>query len=83
MLLYGNDTFLQVLEGEEAVLDTVVDKIEKDPRHSKIHFLYRKPLENRQYSDWSMGFKRVSAQGLQRPSAACPSSVRRTSTSIT
>jgi hypothetical protein len=64
MLLYGNGTFLQVLEAEEAVLNTVVEKIEKDPRHSKIHFLYRKPVENRQYSDWSMGFRRVSAQGL-------------------
>jgi hypothetical protein len=64
MLLYGNDTFLQVLEGEEAAVDMVVDKIRKDPRHSKIHFLYRKPLEHRQYSDWSMGFRPVSAQGL-------------------
>lgn len=64
MLLYGNDTFLQVLEGEEAALDPVVEKIRKDPRHSKIHFLYRKPIEHRQYADWSMGFKRVSEQGL-------------------
>jgi hypothetical protein len=64
MLLYGNDTFLQVVEGEAAAVDTVIDKIRKDPRHSEIHFLYRKPLEHRQYSDWSMGFKRVSAQGL-------------------
>jgi hypothetical protein len=64
MLLYGNDTFLQVLEGEEVVLDTVIDKIRNDPRHSKIQFLYRKPLEHRQYSEWSMGFKRVSSEGL-------------------
>jgi hypothetical protein len=64
MLLYGNGTFLQVLEGEEAVLEAVIEKIEKDPRHSKIHILYRKAIENRQYSDWSMGFRRVSAQGL-------------------
>jgi hypothetical protein len=64
MLLYGNETFLQVLEGEEAALDCVVAKIRKDPRHSKIHFLYRKPLDRRQYTDWSMGFKRVSVQDL-------------------
>jgi hypothetical protein len=64
MLLYGNDTFLQVLEGEEAIVDTLVDKIRKDARHSEIRFLYRRPLERRQYTDWSMGFKRVSAQGL-------------------
>ena len=64
MLLYGNDTFLQVLEGEESVLDTLVDKICKDPRHSNIHFLYRRQLEVRQYEDWSMSFRRVSAQDL-------------------
>jgi hypothetical protein len=64
MLLYGNDTFLQVIEGEEAVLDEVVEKIRKDPRHSEIRFLHRKPIEHRQYTDWSMGFKRVSSQGL-------------------
>jgi hypothetical protein len=64
MLLYGNDTFLQVLEGEEAVLDALIPKIQDDPRHSKVHFLYRKPIEQRQYLDWSMGFKRVSAEGL-------------------
>jgi hypothetical protein len=43
----------------------VIEKIRKDPRHSKIQFLYRKPIEQRQYADWSMGFKRVSAQGLE------------------
>jgi hypothetical protein len=64
MLLYGNDTFVQVLEGEEAVVDAVIPKIQQDPRHSKVHFLYRKPIAQRQYTDWSMGFKRVSAQGL-------------------
>jgi hypothetical protein len=64
MLLFGNDTFLQVLEGDEAVLNTVVDRIQKDSRHTKVHFLYRKPIERRQYEDWSMGFRRVSAQGL-------------------
>jgi hypothetical protein len=65
MLLYGNDTFLQVLEGEEAPLDALVEKIRKDPRHTHIQFLYRKPLERRQYSDWTMGFRRVATPGLQ------------------
>jgi hypothetical protein len=64
MLLYGNNTFLQVLEGEEAVLDPLIDKIRSDPRHTNINFLYRKPIEARQYADWSMGFRRIPAQGL-------------------
>jgi hypothetical protein len=65
MLLYGNDTFLQVIEGEESGIDGLVEKIRKDPRHSKIQFLYRKPIDQRQYADWSMGFKRVRESQLR------------------
>jgi hypothetical protein len=66
MLLYGNATFLQVLEGEAQVIDALYDKIKKDPRHAHILFLHRKTIERRQYQDWSMGFKRISDKDLQR-----------------
>jgi hypothetical protein len=65
MLLYGNDTFLQVLEGSESSVDEVIAKIRQDPRHTQIQILYRRPLAERQYNDWSMGFKLVSAQHLR------------------
>lgn len=65
MLLYGNDTFLQVLEGEAAAIDELVAKIRQDPRHTNIQLLHRRPIERRQYADWSMGFKRISDQELQ------------------
>ncbi len=60
MLLYANGTFLQVLEGPDQVVDDLVDVIKKDSRHTNIQMLYRKSIERRQYSDWSMGFKRLS-----------------------
>jgi len=66
MLLYGNATFLQVLEGEEKVIDDLVEKIRKDQRHTNLQILHRRPIQRRQYSDWSMGFKRVSDKELQR-----------------
>ena len=65
MLLYANGTFLQVLEGPDQVIDDLVEIIKKDSRHSNIKMLYRKPIERRQYSDWSMGFKRLSDQDLK------------------
>jgi hypothetical protein len=65
MLLYGNDTFLQVLEGDEQVVENLFDTIGKDTRHTDIQLLRRRPIESRQYSDWSMGFKRISGQDLQ------------------
>ncbi|MFZ1110518.1 MAG: phosphate-starvation-inducible PsiE family protein [Rhodomicrobium sp.] len=65
MLLYGNATFLQVLEGDEKVVDALIDRIRKDQRHTDMQMLHRKTIERRQYSDWSMGFKRVSNKELQ------------------
>lgn len=65
MLLYANATFLQVLEGEEKIVDELYDKIQKDPRHAQMQRLHRKPIEQRQYSDWTMGFKRVSDTELR------------------
>ena len=65
MLLYGSGTFLQVLEGDEKVVDDLIDQIRKDPRHTNLQMLSRKAIQRRQYSDWSMGFKRVSDRELQ------------------
>ena len=65
MLLYGNGTFLQVLEGEERVIDGLIEKIRKDARHTDLQILHRRTIERRQYSDWSMGFKRVSNKELR------------------
>ncbi len=64
MLVYGNDTFLQTLEGEEATVDRLYEKIQQDPRHGKVKSLSRKTIETRQYSDWSMGFKRISEEDV-------------------
>jgi bacteriocin-like protein len=65
MLLYYKGTFLQVLEGDEKIVDTLVEKIRKDVRHTNIHIINRKTIERRQYADWSMGFKQVSNKELQ------------------
>ena len=66
MLLYGNGTFLQVIEGDDAVVDQLVETISADPRHTTIQMLGRRPIERRQYSEWSMGFERVTDAGLQQ-----------------
>lgn len=64
MLLYGNGTFLQVIEGEDDVIDSLVAKIEADPRHDRIQTLHRRSIAEREYGDWSMGFDQVSDEDL-------------------
>jgi hypothetical protein len=65
MLLYKNGTFLQVIEGEDAVIDELVAQILIDPRHAQVQLLSRKPIASRQYADWSMGFEQVTDARLE------------------
>jgi hypothetical protein len=65
LLLYGNGTFLQTIEGEPEVVDPLYARIFDDPRHADIELLYRKEIPERQYSEWSMGFDEVSDESLK------------------
>ena len=56
MLLYAEGTFLQVLEGEEDVVEALFAKIERDPRHTDTRLLLRTDVEEPSFGDWSMGF---------------------------
>jgi hypothetical protein len=64
MLLYGNGTFLQAIEGEESTIDDLVEKIWADPRHVDIKLLSRRTIPRREYADWTMAFERVSDEGF-------------------
>ncbi len=57
MLVYINGNFLQVIEGEEDVIDGLFNKINGDPRHKEVLLLAREPIAARHFSDWSMGFE--------------------------
>lgn len=79
MLLYLDPYFIQVLEGEEPIVADLYERIRLDSRHQKVSLIYRKPIKQRLFGDWTMGFNKVSHQALhslegfsdflQRPSA--------------
>ena len=57
MLLYKDGNFLQLLEGEEETVHDLYNKIAADPRHQGI-ITFLQGFENeRQFPDWSMGFR--------------------------
>ncbi len=56
LLLHREDSFFQVLEGEEDAVRQVFDKIQGDPRHERIKVLFEGPIEAREFADWRMGF---------------------------
>ncbi len=59
MLLYKNGNFMQVLEGEQSAVQGVYDRIAIDPRHTGVLRLLREDLRERQFPNWSMGFRNV------------------------
>ena len=72
MLLYkesdefGIGSFMQILEGDEAAVTTLYDRIVKDTRHHTIVPLESGDIEARSFPDWSMGFRTVNAEDLAR-----------------
>ena len=64
MLLYEDGTFLQVLEGENDVVDATYQRIAADKRHHKIMLIARFEIDHRSFHDWEMGFFDASGGNL-------------------
>ena len=60
MLLYKDGNFIQAIEGHESVVNRLYQKIIKDPRHSNIVLLGNQPIPERQFLNWSMGFRNIN-----------------------
>lgn len=57
LLLYNGRNFLQLLEGEGADLDALMERISHDPRHTGVSVLHSSPIDERACPGWAM--KRV------------------------
>jgi hypothetical protein len=56
MLLYHDGSFLQVLEGDGSVLETLLATITGDKRHHRVVTLLKREIDERHFGDWRMGF---------------------------
>lgn len=61
VLLYSGGNFIQTLEGPDEAVDEVMAKVVEDPRHGGVLVVRREPIDERDFPDWSMGFRHVSA----------------------
>ena len=67
MLLFFQGDFMQVLEGEEDILEETFSRICNDPRHHYIFPLIKKPINRREFSRWYMGFNNLNDMTLSLP----------------
>jgi len=58
LLLFIDDGFLQVLEGEESAVREVYARVASDPRHGNATVMLDREIPVRAFPEWSMGFER-------------------------
>ena len=65
MLLYTGTEFIQILEGEDKVIEDLLETIKQDPRHRDFRVIEKKKITKREYAEWTMGFKRIDREDLR------------------
>lgn len=55
-LLFNGRNFLQMIEGEQAALLSLMNRLALDPRHSGIVKIVDRPGEARLFPDWAMNW---------------------------
>jgi hypothetical protein len=66
MLLYVDESFFQILEGDPDELHALYERIEQDKRHAKVIKLLEVPIEKRTFAEWSMGYAKVTREELAK-----------------
>ena len=72
LLLFSKGNFMQLVEGEEPVIDTLYEKIRKDNRHAEVKVLLKESITHRNFGDWTMGFKDIEKLKRISPAALNP-----------
>lgn len=58
-LLYADGNFIQAVEGPEEAVDKLLARLAGDRRHRNVITIARYPIAERQFPNWSMGFRRL------------------------
>ncbi|WP_420146477.1 BLUF domain-containing protein [Spirosoma sp.] len=65
VILYVKGNIIQVLEGEPTAVEQLYQRIQHDPRHGQISTVLNRPIIQRTFEKWSMGFETITTQQLE------------------
>lgn len=65
LLLLIQGKFIQYIEGPEEEINNVYKKIKQDPRHNDLLLLDKGELNERQFNDWSMAYKKIQDSEIE------------------
>ncbi|PXY01293.1 phosphonate transporter [Marinifilum breve] len=62
LLLYNDEIFIQVIEGETDTIRTLYDRLQNDNRHTNIVKILEEDIDQRSFPEWSMGYQKLSKE---------------------
>ena len=65
LLLYRDGNFVQVIEGMQQEIEQLISNLMQDQRHTGIIQIFKEPILNRDFPDWSMGFENISGKEIE------------------
>ena len=65
-LMFNAGCFAQVLEGPQAAVESIFERIQQDERHGDVSLLAFEPATARAFEHWSMGFVGASVDDAAR-----------------
>lgn len=65
MILAGN-SFIQLLEGNGATIETLLEKIRSDGRHTDMEVLTKDQSDHRIFSQWAMAYSAIDNIGMKK-----------------
>jgi len=65
-LIYHNNRFVQILEGQKKDVLQVYRKIKGDHRHHSVTLLWKSHVESRYFDEWNMAFYRPNDEHVKQ-----------------
>ena len=66
VLVFVEGAFLQILEGEKDDVLDLMQRIERDPRHSGIKVFYKQEVDERAFASWNMAYLSPSVEEVSK-----------------
>jgi hypothetical protein len=62
LLLYNDEIFIQVIEGEAEIIESLYNRLQTDNRHTNVVKILEEKINQRSFPEWSMGYQKLSKE---------------------
>jgi hypothetical protein len=69
ILLHTDDQFMQVVEGPQAAVEDLMERIHKDQRHEDVRIIMAHNVARRDFGEWDMALREVPRDALSAGTA--------------